>query len=134
MDPLLRRACAAIATLCCAVGLIAGAPGLAYAATVYGQNCAGGTWETRGPLGAACTANFNASRPGTARMTLDIIPGKGDAEYRQPHKWSFDVNKCSGTLMPADPPRTFTCDFGPGPHTVYLDYVATEKVVLRVDY
>ncbi|MDT7645773.1 MAG: hypothetical protein QOC75_2773 [Pseudonocardiales bacterium] len=48
--------------------------------------------------------------------------------------WSFDIHKCDGRLLPSDPPRTFTCDFGPGEHTVYVDRMAAETVYLKVDY
>jgi hypothetical protein len=135
MHPLLRRTGGTAATLGCAVGLLLNAAGQAYAATAYGQHCGGPgggpTWETRGALGAACTANFNASRPGTARIAIDIISSE---RGELPHMWSFDIHKCDGRLLPSDPPRTFTCDFGPGEHTVYVDRMAAETVNLKVDY
>lgn len=117
------------------IGLVFTTADYAYAATASGQNCGGASggpsWETDGPLGAPCIASFNASQSGTARITIKITPSE---RADTPHKWSFDVDKCDGTLLPSDPQRTYTCDFGPGKHTVYVDRMGAEKVNLTVRY
>jgi len=119
----------------CAASLMSVTAGHAYAATIYGHDCGeaggGGTWETHGPMAAPCIASFTASRPGTAHIAIDITSTeRGEV----PHTWSFDIHKCGGKLLPSDPPRTFTCNFDPGKHTVYVDKMAAEKVHLKVDY
>jgi hypothetical protein len=126
-----------------AVSLVAGltlsTSGLAYADTVRGTSC--GEQHPMSPEyydafgnAAPCTANFTAAQSGTARITIQVVPPVGN-DRRDPHKWSFDVSDCAGTVLPGDPPRTFTCDFGPGPHTVYVDKSVGDKFVdLKVDY
>lgn len=83
---------------------------------------------------APCTADVTATSAGTARITIDVVLRPG-VFPNDPHMWSFDVMACSGTILPSDPPRTFTCDFGPGPHTVYVDIAGSDQFVdLRIDY
>ena len=83
---------------------------------------------------APCTADFSSPTAGTARITIQITQDPG-ASRREPHRWSFDVSDCSGTVLPGEPPRTFTCPYGPGAHTVYVDKGMGDKLVaLTVDY
>lgn len=122
-----------------AAGLTLGTSGLAYAATVHGKSC--GEQHPMSPdyydafgNAAPCTADFTATQSGTARITIQVVPVPGNGR-RDPHKWSFDVSACTGTVLPGDPPRTFTCNFGPGAHTVYVDKSGGDKFVnLKVDY
>jgi hypothetical protein len=83
---------------------------------------------------APCTAEFTAARSGTARITIDVVP-QAEFDRNDPHNWSFDINECTGSVLPNDPPRTFTCDFEPGAHTVYVDKSGSIKFVdLKVAY
>jgi hypothetical protein len=128
------------ATLGVAAGLTIGTSDTAYAATVTGKSCgekhpmAPEYYDAAGNA-APCTAEFTAATSGTARITIDVIPHPGERR-NDPHNWSFDVHTCTGTVLPDEPPRTFTCDFEPGAHTVYADMSSggDKFVDLKVTY
>jgi hypothetical protein len=140
MSTLRRCIGVAAATLGVAAGLTIGTSGTAYADTVTGKSC--GEKHPMSPEyydvagnAAPCTAEFTATTSGTARLTIDVIPYPGERR-NDPRNWSFDVFECTGSVLPDDPPRTFTCDFKPGAHTVYVDMSAGgDKLVdLKVVY
>ncbi|GAA5140981.1 hypothetical protein [Pseudonocardia adelaidensis] len=140
MTTVLRRSIGAVAAML-GVGacLAIGAPGTAYADTVTGKSC--GEKHEMSPEyydmfgnAAPCTADFVASAPGTARITIDVVSSRGH-NRDDPHNWSFDLFTCEGSVLPSEPPRTFTCDFEAGPHTVYVDKNAGDRFIdLKVDY
>jgi hypothetical protein len=122
-----------------AAGLAISTSATAYADTVTGKSC--GEKNSMSPENydmagnaAPCTADFTATTSGTARITIDVVPHPGDSR-NDPHNWSLDVFECTGSVLPEDPPRTFTCDFEPGPHTVYVDKTVGDKFIdLKVVY
>lgn len=139
MSVLPRRIGIIVAALGVAAGLTIGTSGAAHAETVTGKSCGekhGMSPEYYDMVGnaAPCTAEFNATEPGTARITIDVVPHPGN-DRNDPHNWSFDISDCSGSILPSEPPRTFTCTFEPGAHTVYVDMTLGNKFIdLKVEY
>jgi hypothetical protein len=136
----LRRCIGIVAaTVSVAAGLAISTPGTANAETVKGKSC--GEEHAMSPdyydawgNAAPCTADFVADAPGTATIRIDVVPSSGN-NRNDPHNWSFDLFTCEGSVLPSDPPRSFTCDFEAGPHTVYVDTNAGDRFVdLEVDY
>lgn len=139
MAALERSIYASVLALGLSIGLMLTTSGVAFAETVQGRSC--GERHPTSPdyydmegNAAPCTADFTATKPGTARITIQVIQS-GGVSRRDPHHWAFDTTNCRGTVLPGDPPGTFTCAFGPGRHTVYVDKtVADSFIYLRVDH
>lgn len=136
MNRLARGFGAAIIT----VGLAVGTAQVAHAATAQGKSC--GEKHPMSPEyydafgnAAPCTADFHTTAQRlVARITVDVVSRPGLEHIQQPHKWSIDLD-CQGTVLPADPPRSFTCTVGPGDHTAYVDKAGSDYIVhLQVDY
>jgi hypothetical protein len=132
-----------ISRMICASALVAGSmvglSGAAFADTARGTSCgephvmAQNYYDGFGNA-APCTADFAASRPGTATITIQVVPRPGNTR-QDPHMWSFDISDCRGTILPGAAPATFTCSFDPGAHTVYVDKSLGDSYVdLTVDY
>jgi len=139
MNSLLRSICASALVAGGAVGMMVGIPGAAFAETALGTSCgephaiAPNYYDGFGNA-APCTANFAVTRTGTATITVQVVPRPGNSR-QDPHMWSFDISDCRGTILPGAAPATFTCSFGPGPHTVYVDKsIGDSYVDLTVDY
>jgi hypothetical protein len=134
-----RGLAASIVTVGMAVGLMLGSTGIAQAGTAHGQSC--GEKHPMSPEyydafgnAAPCFAYFHTTAARTvARITVDVVNMPGN-ERQDPHKWSVDLDLCGGTVLPADPPRSFTCTVGPGDHSVYADKGGLDNVNLRVDF
>ncbi len=136
---LLRSIGVVAATIGAMTGLTIGVPDTAYADTVTGKSC--GEKHEMAPEyydmvgnAAPCLAHFVAATPGTARITIDVVSSSGH-NRDDPHNWVFDLWACEGSVLPSDPPRTVTCDFEAGPHTVYVDKNAGDRYIdLKVEY
>src|SRR5436309_3509114 len=134
-----RILAAAAVTIGLSVAMTLGSAGLAHADTARGQSC--GEKHPMAPEyydafgnAAPCTAYFHTTRTVVARITVDVVPMPGNVR-QDPHRWSVDLDRCTGSVLPADPPRSFTCTVGPGDHTAIADKQGLDSIVhLTVDY